>query len=59
MSIQNLAINGRDLLTLGYEAGPRIGQVLAVILEKVQDETLPNERKALLDAARAMKEEQT
>ena len=59
VSIQNLAINGRDLLTLGFEAGPRIGQVLAVILEKVQDETLPNERKALLDAARAMKEEQT
>jgi len=58
LHICDLAINGNDLLALGLEAGPRLGQVLEALLEQVLDETLPNEKSALLGAAKAMKEEQ-
>ena len=57
LAVTDLAINGRDLLALGYEPGPRIGHVLAALLEQIQADTLANERQALLDAAAAMKEE--
>ena len=58
LAVTDLAINGRDLLTLGYEPGPRLGHVLAKLLEQVQAETLTNDRQVLLDAATTMKEEQ-
>ena len=57
LAVTDLAINGRDLLALGYAPGPRIGVVLAKLLEQVQADTLTNDRQALLDAAAAMKEE--
>ena len=58
LAVTDLAINGRDLLALGYEPGPRIGHVLAALLEQIQTDSLTNDRQALLDAAAAMKEEQ-
>ena len=58
LAVTDLTINGRDLLALGYDPGPRIGHVLAGLLEQVQSDMLPNERQPLLDAAAAMKEEQ-
>ena len=44
-------VNGNDLLALGYQ-GKAIGETLNALLEGVLDETLPNERQALLDRAK-------
>ena len=49
LTIKDLAVNGHDLLELGY-IGPAIGQALQTLLDAVLDERLPNERAALLNA---------
>ncbi len=51
LRLSDLAIDGNDLLQLGFEAGPRLGQILNRLLEKVVDEELPNEKDALLAEA--------
>ena len=45
--LHQLAVNGRDLMALGYE-GRAIGEMLQVLLQKVWENELPNEREALL-----------
>lgn len=50
LRVTDLAVNGRDLMALGY-TGKAIGDCLNALLERVLDEALPNERKALLQAA--------
>ena len=49
LTVKDLAINGHDLMALGC-SGPEIGKTLEFLLSQVLDETLPNERQALLDA---------
>jgi len=51
LTVKDLAINGRDLLALGFVPGPAMGSCLAALLEQVQDEIIPNEKDALLTAA--------
>ena len=51
LTVKDLAVNGNDLLALGYQ-GKAIGEALNALLEGVLDETLPNERQALLDRAK-------
>jgi len=51
LSLKDLAVNGNDLLELGLR-GREIGLCLNDLLEKVLDETLPNEKEALLEAVR-------
>ena len=51
LSLKDLAINGRDLMALGFE-GRAIGQCLSALLEQVLDERLPNEKEALLCEAK-------
>ena len=51
LTLKDLAINGHDLMALGY-AGRDIGTTLQRLLEQVLDETLPNEKNALLNAAK-------
>ena len=46
-SLKDLAVNGRDLMALGY-AGKEIGTCLNRLLEQVIEEKLPNEKEALL-----------
>ena len=53
LSLRDLAVNGNDLMTLGY-TGKSIGDCLSRLLEAVLDERLPNERKALLAEAQKM-----
>ena len=55
VSLRQLAVNGRDLLALGL-SGPAVGRILRTLLDAVLDETLPNQRAALLAAARNYKE---
>ncbi len=50
-SLKQLAVNGRDMLTLGF-SGPAIGQTLETLLNAVMEGNVPNEREALLAFAR-------
>ncbi len=51
-SLKALAVKGGDLISVGIPAGKTMGDILAALLEEVIDGRLPNEREALLDAAR-------
>ena len=46
--IKDLAINGDDLIAIGYEQGPKLGAILNDALEEVVNERIENERGALL-----------
>jgi len=50
-TIKQLKINGRDLLNLGIEPGPKIGEILRELLKKVIDEEIQNDPKSLLQYA--------
>ena len=52
--IGQLAIGGQELQALGFGPGRALGQALAALLEQVLDEKIPNEKAALLTAARAL-----
>ena len=54
LQIRDLAVNGHDLMALGIR-GKAIGQTLNKLLDLVIDETLPNEKSALLAAADGMR----
>ena len=58
LSLKDLAVNGRDLIQLGYE-GRAIGEKLNGLLSLVLDEKLPNEKDALLAFLRQAEEENT
>ena len=47
-SLKDLAVNGGDLVLLGYQ-GKQISETLNDLLKKVIEDILPNDRKALLD----------
>ena len=47
LSERDLAINGRDLMAMGFEAGPILGKLKRRMFELVVDEELPNTREAL------------
>lgn len=51
-SLKDLAINGNDLIALGYEPGKEIGNTLNRILQKVIDGELPNEKELLVNAVK-------
>ncbi|MBE6979892.1 MAG: HD domain-containing protein [Ruminococcaceae bacterium] len=51
LSLKNLAVSGHDLMALGF-AGPAIGKILNHLLSLVLEEQLPNEKNALLEAAK-------
>lgn len=57
LKISDLAIDGTDLMLLGYQPGPKLGQTLQQLLEQVLEESLPNEKQALLDYARQLLEQ--
>lgn len=52
LGLKDLAVNGKDLMSVGFPAGPQLGQCLNYLLEQVLDETLPNEKAVLLSAAK-------
>lgn len=49
--INQLAVNGRDLMDAGIRPGPGLRRVLEALLEQVLTGQLPNEKAALLAAA--------
>ena len=47
LSVKDLAVNGHDLMALGY-SGREIGEKLQWLLEQVLEESVENEKQALL-----------
>jgi tRNA nucleotidyltransferase (CCA-adding enzyme) len=55
LRVRDLKVNGRDLMTdLGMKPGPRMGEILEVLLEKVIADPSLNDRDRLLAEARAI-----
>ena len=52
-SLKDLAVSGRDILSLGVPPGPLVGTLMQTLLIQVQEETVPNTKEALMEAARA------
>jgi tRNA nucleotidyltransferase (CCA-adding enzyme) len=50
----DLAVDGRDLIALGYREGPELGRTLRILLDEVVEEPSRNEREALLARAREL-----
>lgn len=50
--VKDLAVSGQDLMQLGYEPGPELGQALRELAELVGRGELDNDRAALLEKAR-------
>lgn len=54
-TVQSLEINGHDLLALGFPEGRTIGLILERLLKEVMNESLANEKQALIDRAYQLK----
>ena len=52
LSTGDLAIGGADLKALGLPPGPRYGEILGALLERVTDEPALNARESLLEVVR-------
>ena len=51
LHLRDLAVNGTDLMAIGYPEGKLLGEALNHLLDCVLDEKIPNERMPLLRAA--------
>ena len=51
LSPVDLAVSGSDLLELGLEPGPLVGELLDALFSEVAEDRLPNDRQALLNYA--------
>ena len=52
MTVKELAVTGKDLIAMGMEPGPGIGEVLNKLLDRVLDEPELNEREKLMEIAK-------
>ena len=57
LTLKDLAVDGKTLQQAGFIPGPNMGRCLNRLLEQVLDEQLPNEKDALLAAAKTIWEE--
>ncbi len=53
LSVGQLAVDGEDLIRAGVPEGPEIGRILQELLDGVMDDTLKNEKTALIGAVKA------
>ena len=53
-SRKNLAVNGNDLIAIGYKVGPQIGKTLNELLDEVIAEHIPNDKQILLQQAQRL-----
>lgn len=51
LTLRDLAVNGNDLLALGFPKGPSLGNALNALLDEVLEGALPNEKSPLLHRA--------
>ncbi len=54
-SLKELAINGRDLISIGFGENKNIGKTLNILLEMVIDEKTDNTKESLIKIARELK----
>lgn len=54
-SLKDLAVNGRDLIGIGYRPGTKIGEVLNTLLDIVMSDEVENNKELLLKIAEEMK----
>lgn len=59
LSLKDLAVNGNDLIALGYKKGPVVGKVLQELLETVLDDPSVNTRERLLSIATLLRDKYT
>ena len=52
--MKDLAVNGKDLMSVGYKAGKELGNTLNELLQLVIDGECPNEKEKLLEMAESM-----
>ena len=52
LQLKDLAIDGKDLMALGFHPGPELGKCLQALLNQVLDGAISNEKEALLQKAR-------
>jgi tRNA nucleotidyltransferase (CCA-adding enzyme) len=52
--LADLAVDGTDLIELGFTEGPRLGQTLQTLLDEVVEEPERNRRERLLERAREL-----
>ena len=50
-SLKDLAVNGKDLMEIGYEPGKKLGNTLNTLLQMVIDGDVSNEKEELLEIA--------
>lgn len=55
-SLKHLAINGNDLIEIGFEQGKEVGQVLSMLLDMVIDGQIKNNKNILVDTAKTIKD---
>ena len=55
INMKELAVNGRDLISLGFQQGPELGEILGTLFEKVLEEPTLNTRGKLLELAQRQK----
>jgi tRNA nucleotidyltransferase (CCA-adding enzyme) len=51
LAVDELAFSGKDLIRMGYKPGPRFGEVLEYLLDRVLDDPSMNEPRRLADEA--------
>lgn len=56
LHIKDLAINGQDLIELGFAPGPKLGDCLNTLLQFILEDQLPNEKQTLLEKAKTLLE---
>lgn len=49
IKMSDLAVNGKDIMALGIPKGKKIGDILELILQKVVENSLPNQKNDILD----------
>lgn len=54
LNVKDLAVNGDDLIALGFEQGPDIGRVLDILLDTVLDQPEKNQPEILLAVAQEL-----
>ena len=52
LTVKDLAINGNDLIAIGFTPGPNIRKCLEGLLAAVQEDAIPNTKDSLLAAAK-------
>ncbi len=50
-TLKDLAVDGADLISLGFEPSRSLGEVLRILLDEVMDNKIKNEKEALLSRA--------